>query len=315
MSGFYPKYWFSTICAALLFLAQLHGQTEAIAELDSVVETGDPFVLQLRVPDVLGVVPESVDFSAWAATFPAENILDQTGWEYDARGYSKKVTLIVFDADSNAQLPPLVIKLKGGGQALTNPLQLMILPTPSPDDLRDMADIKDIRREPFSWRALLYAYRHWMLLAFGVLALGVVVYFLFRQKHRSDAALSRSIQLPPHEYAMRRLEALEKKQWWHAGQSGLYYAELTHILREYLEKRYHIPALESVSDEILRLLHDTGFPPTLIPDLQKLLLEADLVKFAQATPPASFQPESLRIAWEIVRATIEKQVVEPNPAP
>lgn len=314
MSSFFLKNWFSTLCIALLFVARLQGQTEAVAELDSVVETGDPFILQLHVPKVLGVIPESVDFSPWDSIFPAENILAQTGWEYDANGYSKKVTLIVFDDDS-VHLPPLPIKLKGGGQALTNPLELTILPTPSPDDLRDMADIKDIRREPFSWRAFLYAYRQWFLLLLGVFLLGVIVYFLFRQKYRSEAALSRSMRLPPHEYAMRRLEALERKQFWQGEQAGAYYAELTHILREYLEKRYRIPALESVSEEILRQLHHTGFPDALLADLQKLLMEADLVKFAQSTPPTSFHVESMRIAWEIIRETIEKQVVEPNPAP
>ena len=314
MPGRPLKHWLSIIFTFLFFAAHLQGQTEAVAELDSVVETGDPFILDLHVPKVLGVVPDTVDFSPWSNIFPEENILSQTGWEYDAKGYHKKVSLIVFDADSNVFLPALPIKLKGGGQALTNPLQLTILPTPSPDDLRDMADIKDIRREPFNWREWLYANRQWLSAVLGVLLLALADYYFFRKRNRTESALSRSMQLPAHEYAVRRLDALEKKQLWQVGQARLYYAELTHILREYLEKRYHIPALESVSEEIFRHLHHTDFPDSLLPDLKKLLLESDLVKFAQAEPPASFHSEAMRIVREIVRETIEKQVVEPNPA-
>ncbi|MCC6280159.1 MAG: hypothetical protein IT262_06155 [Saprospiraceae bacterium] len=314
MPGFSLKNWFSTLCILLVFVFRLQGQTEALAELDSVVETGNPFVLHLHLPNVLGITPQEVDFSPWDSIFPAENILSQSDWQLDARGYVKDVVLIAFDADS-LLLPPLPIHLKGGGQALTNPLQLSILPTPSPDDLRDMADIKDIRREPFSWREWLYAKRQWFLLAAGLLALILVVYLIFKQKRRSEAALSRSIQLPPHEYALRRLEALDQKQLWQKEQPKLYYAELTHIVREYLERRFHIPALESVSDEILRQLHHTDFPATLVVQVQKLLIEADLAKFALSTPPATFHPEAMQIARTIVADTMEKQVVEPNPAP
>ncbi|MBL7780710.1 MAG: hypothetical protein JNM22_05790 [Saprospiraceae bacterium] len=304
----------SIFCVLLVSIAGAQAQTEAVATLDSVVETGDPFVLQLHLPDVLGVVPEAVDFSPWDSIFPAENILSQTAWEHTSRGYDKAVTLITFDGDSAVQLPPLSIALKGGGQAHTNPLQLTILPTPSPDDLRDMADIKDIRREEFSWKALLYAYRDWLILLAGVLALALIVYLLFRQKYRSDAALSRSVQLPPHDYAQRRLQALEKRQLWQQGQLKSYYAELTHIVREYLEKRYQVPALESVSDEIVRQLHATEFPASLLADLQRLLTEADLAKFAQSAPPDSYHAEAMRTAGQIVAQTIESQAPQPNQA-
>lgn len=314
MPNFFIKNWFSTLCIFFVFAVRLHAQTEVRAELDTVVETGNPFVLHLQLREVLGVTPMDVDFSAWDTIIPSENILAQTAWQHNAAGYSKDITLIIFDTDS-LQLPPLTIALKGGGKALSNPIQLRVIPTPSPDDLRDMADIKDIRQEPFSWRSFLYANRQWFLLALGILILFFIGYQLFRQKYRSDAAQSRSIQLPPHEYALRRLAALEQKQFQQPEQSKLFYAELTHILREYLEKRFQVPALESVSDEILRTLSHTEFPKILLPDLQKLLMEADMAKFAQSTPPASFQPEAWHIARTIVMRTMETHVVEPNPAP
>lgn len=309
-----PSNWFSTLCIIFVFVFRLHGQTEAFAELDSVVETGNPFILHLQLPEVLGVIPQDVDFSSWDSIIPSENILAQSGWEHDSKGYAKVVTLITFDADT-FELPSLVIQLKGGGQALTNPLELTVLATPSPDDLRDMADIKDIRQEPFSWRSWLYANREWFLLAAGILILLFIAYQLYRQKYRSDAALSRSIQLPPHEYAVRRLDALERRNLMQGEQSKQYYGELTHILREYLENRYRIPALESVSDEILRHLHATDFPDELFLGVQRLLQEADLAKFAQSTPPASYHPQAMQIARTIVARTFEEQVVSSNPTP
>jgi hypothetical protein len=283
-----------TLLWLLLLALAVRAQTEASARLDSnLAETGNAFALQLSVPDLLGVTPQEIDFSSWDSIFPAANILAESAWQRANGQHQKTLTLIAFDADT-LRLPPLSIRLKGGGKALTNPLELVVTATPAPEDLRDMAEIKDIRREPFSWWAFLYGWRYAIGLGLLFLVVLLLVYQWFRRKKQAAPGRSQSLQMPPHLYALRRLQALEQQQYWQKGQLKPYYAELTHILRQYLEQRYGVAALESVSADTIAQLRHTAFPAEQLQGLQALLEQADLAKFARATPPQSFHPEALQ---------------------
>ena len=173
----------------------------------------------------------------------------------------------------------------------------------------DMTGIKDIRREPATW----VDYLPWALAIAGLILLILLVSWLMgrAQQKKRQAALSRSVGLPPHELASKKLDVLAQKQLWDKGLMKEYCAELTFILREYLEKRYPVPALESTSEEILDHLMRTDFPEGLRPALHELLTKADLVKFAKATPPESFHKESMAFARKIIAET--KPVPIPDP--
>lgn len=284
----------------LIALANASAQSDARAELDSNhVETGNPFVVHLSVPKSLGQ-PRDIDFSAWENLVPPQNILRQTEWNSEGQFFTKNLTIIFFDEDS-LTLPPLPILLNGGETALTNPLEIAVLPTPSPNDLIDMAPIKDIRRERVRWMD----YLPWAIAIFAFMLLVVLAAWLIgrSQMQRKQAAMSRNAGLPPHELALKKLDALVQKQLWHKGLVKEYCAELTFIVREYLEKRYQILALESTSEEILNALQKTDFPQHLRPELQNLLTKADLVKFAKATPPETFHEEAMTFAKKIISET------------
>ena len=84
---------------------------------------------------------------------------------------------------------------------------------------------------------------------------------------------------------------------------------MTYIIREYLENRYEIPALESTTDEILRSLKDVDFDESWKHKLQNILQVADLVKFAKAKPPADFHNKVLQEAEDFVIATKVKPII------
>lgn len=282
----------------LLFLPRLAAQTTASAALDSnFAETGNPFVIHFSVPKNAGSEPQEIDFKAWEPFFPAENRLAMSAWADTGSQHLAHLTLIAFDADT-LLLPPLAIRLRGGGRALTNPLQIVIMPTPSPDDLVDMAPIEDIRHEPTHWTD----YWPWAAGAFGILLLlGLLFWQAARLGRKKNTALSRRLELPPHALALRRLEALTEKRLWQQGEVKAYYAELTHILRYFLEKRYNIPALESTSDTLLgHLAQRTDFPANQLHTLRELLTQADLAKFAKSVPPIAYHHQ----AWQTVRQAV-----------
>lgn len=92
--------------------------------------------------------------------------------------------------------------------------------------------------------------------------------------------------LPPHVAAIRALEALHHQKLWQNNRHKLYYSGLTDILRTYIAARWEIGAMEMTSDEILAAMRDIELPEKARMDLRAILSDADLVKFAKATPEA-----------------------------
>lgn len=286
-------------------------QTEVRITLDSnYAETGNPFVVHILVPQSLGK-PGQVIVSAWDSLIPEQNILQQTEWTPGNDGFSKDLTAVVFDADT-LTLPPLPVHINGQGVAMSNPLDIVILATPSPDDLVDMSAIKDIHREPAWWTD----YLPWALAIGGlVLLILLTAWLIDRAKQKKNgAASSRTVGLPPHELAWKKLDVLGQKQLWSKGLYKEYCAELTFIVREYLEKRYSVPALESTTDETLQHLGKTELPERLRPELAELLTKADLVKFAKASPQENFHLDAMAFARKIISETKPLPIPEsPDP--
>jgi hypothetical protein len=147
-----------------------------------------------------------------------------------------------------------------------------------------MYPIKAIQSEPYTFDDF-KSYLWWIL---GILLLiALILYFVLRKKETIEEIEAR---IPPYELALTRLKALDEKQLWQKNKIKKYYVELTDIVRSYIERELNIPALESTTDELMETMTDFNTSSSLnIPDetikkLQKLLQEADLVKFAKYKP-------------------------------
>ena len=126
----------------------------------------------------------------------------------------------------------------------------------------------------------------WVLLA--ILALILLYYFyIFRKKKEK---IEQENLIPPYDLAMQRLGQLDEKFLWQSGKVKQYYIELTDIIRTYIERELNIPALESTTDELMETIRDFNkiktldLPKETVSNLQQLLREADLVKFAKHKP-------------------------------
>ena len=150
-----------------------------------------------------------------------------------------------------------------------------------------MYPIKAIQNEPYTFDDF-KSYLWWFL---GILLLLVLIlYFVLRKKKTLEEIEAR---IPPYQLALNRLKILDEKQLWQKNKIKKYYVELTDIVRSYIERELSIPALESTTDELMETISDFNSSSSLnIPDetikkLQKLLKEADLVKFAKHKPLAN----------------------------
>jgi hypothetical protein len=163
-----------------------------------------------------------------------------------------------------------------------------------------MAPISDILRE--GWHLADFT---WLFVAIALTAL--ILFMILRPKHARINAFKKQnepvIVRPAHEIAMEKLDELKSKGLWQQGFIKEYQSELTYILREYLENRYQIKALESTTQEIVSDLQVHQLETGDIQMLKDLLQIADLVKFAKAKPDVNIHERFFQQAVDFVKST------------
>ena len=127
----------------------------------------------------------------------------------------------------------------------------------------------------------------WLLLAVLVILVVLAILFYLKKRKKSEPifTIRSEVKLLPHEIALSELEKLRIKKLWQGGRTKEYHSELTDILRNYLENRFGIMALEMTSQDIIESIR---VQKTILDDsigkLNHILSMADLVKFAKMQP-------------------------------
>lgn len=197
-----------------------------------------------------------------------------------------KQNLIITTFDTGLiTLPPLPFILLTDtltDTIFTNPILFTVHALPVDTTKQSIFDIKSPIGEPFSWKELL-PYILWGLLA--ALVIAVVIYVFIRiKKKKPIIPIPEKPKDPPFVVALNQLNELKDKKLWQKQLYKQYYSELTDILRIYLEEQFQIPAMESITPELIQHLKNHSFNDELIRNMQSLLTTADFVKFAKATP-------------------------------
>lgn len=171
-----------------------------------------------------------------------------------------------------------------------------------------MYDIKPIIPAKSSSLPAIVEYILIFLLIIGIAAL---IYWLVKRNQikRAETAHLKS----PIERATSLLQNLEKKELWQKGEVKAYYSELTDIARNYIEEAIHIPAMESTTSELVAELRSTSVKrkmsvsPEILLNLEKVLMQADLVKFAKSKP-LDFEIADDRNKIESAIETLDKSI-------
>jgi len=127
-----------------------------------------------------------------------------------------------------------------------------------------------------------------LLILLLIAAVGAFVYW-YVKKHQKKK-IEENIYKTPIEKATILLNSLEKKELWQHGEIKAYYSELTDIARNYIEEAIEIPAMESTTSELIEGLRiasqkkKMSLSQETIENLEKVLKQADLVKFAKSKP-------------------------------
>ena len=146
-------------------------------------------------------------------------------------------------------------------------------------------DIKPIVEVPYQ---LSYFWQY-VLIILLILGIGALIYWLIKKYKKKKVEEVEELK-SPIERATILLKTLEKKELWQKGAVKEYYSELTDIARNYIEEAIEIPAMESTTSELILALRAASIKKKMtvsaetLENLERVLKQADLVKFAKSKP-------------------------------
>ncbi len=180
-----------------------------------------------------------------------------------------------------------------------NALNLFIK-TPKIKEGKGLYDIKEGFEEvPSSTSLFFQKYWGWIV-AVLLLILGIILYFKFRKKKEKKTP---EITLSLKEATIKEIDALfEKHLWEHEGLKEHYF-QLSLILRTYLGKRYTLSLMDKTSYQIEVLLGQLNLHHSLQTEINLMLNQSDLVKFAKSSPDITEVTRSIQRAKDIVTKT------------
>ena len=176
-------------------------------------------------------------------------------------------------------------------------------------------DIKPIAESEFQ----LSNFWKYFLILLLILVLGTLTYWLIKKYKNKQVEEVEELK-SPIERATILLKNLEKKELWQKGAVKEYYSELTDIARNYIEEAIEIPAMESTTSELIIALRAASIKKKMmvstdtLENLERVLKQADLVKFAKSRP-VDFEIAEDKNKIEKAILTLDKSIpieVEPE---
>jgi hypothetical protein len=196
-----------------------------------------------------------------------------------------------------------------GGDVKTQPLKLTVA-TVVVDTTKAAYDIKQPLAISYSFWDWLRDNWIWVVSVLAVLLIiGGIAYYLKKRPKKVIVVEPPKPSVPAHIIALQKLTAIGDKKLWQQEQTKQYHTEITDVIREYLESRYAIQALEQTSDEIFASLRYMEISDENRNALRQVLILADLVKFAKEKPLPFENEQSMDNAVAFVKKT--QQVFQP----
>lgn len=227
-----------------------------------------------------------------------------------------KRALLVQSFDSGVYTIPPFLLVSGPDTVRTNPLTLKVIPADvsSLEDIHPLAPAAEFESRWYDFLPdWLTDYWLWILLGAVVIAGGVCAYLILTKKV-AVSILPQKKRLPPYEIAIQKMQALREAQLCEHGQEKEFYTALIDILREYLQYRFGINAMEMTSSQIVRALSknaDTRLPGEY---MKKVVEIADFVKFAKVRPLPDDNVRSFNNAMRFIEETRPAPEPEENPS-
>lgn len=196
-------------------------------------------------------------------------------------------------------LPPFEY-VNNGDTFATNALTIKVLPVEL-DSLTTINPLESVVDANYRWYDWIPDWWLWVLLAVVVIGLAVVLLLLYRKN--GTIIVHKQRPVPPYELAIKRLSELRERKLAENGHEKEFYTQLTDILRQYLEGRFAINALEMSSTQILASLRSNEETRMTAEQMKQILEIADFVKFAKVRPLPDDNIKAFNSASQFVEDT------------
>lgn len=271
----------------------------AVVKFDIVKPADSPAQL---VAD-MGRMPKEVEVASWVDG-------DTTDIGNGLVEIRRGVVLQSFD--SGAYVIPPFLLVNGPDTVRSNELRLKVNPVDVSQmkDINPIANIAKFQTKWYDWLPdWITDYWLWILLGLLIVAGGICGYLMVTRKVAVNI-LPQKKRLPPDVIALNRLDRLKEAQLWEKGQEKEYYTQLVDILRDYLQERFGINAMEMTSTQILKALHSNE--ETRMPQrhMKRIVDIADYVKFAKVRPVPDDNVRAFIDARNFIEET--RPVVQPE---
>jgi hypothetical protein len=307
--------FFTLIILSTKFSFAQQNSVRAFAAMDSnVMLIGDRVTLHVGVD--LGEKDEIVRITPEMPLDSNFEIIGAGKWSQGRIGSYRDIVFTAWDTGL-FRIPSVefVVRHSGGYQEVvkSRPLLVTVENPKGVDNMAAPAPLKEIVREEMTFEDVM----PWLIGVLAFVGVGLGLWFLYKKyKEKPILPIVQKVVHPPHIIAERLLKELKIKQLWEKGDIKEYYSELSYILRGYLEDAFKIPALESTTDELMRLMNSEKMgafqsldkSDSLIEKIQDLLQTADLAKFAKVIPPDTVHDKFWSDAFDIVDKTKPKPV-------
>lgn len=296
------------ILAYLFLYSFFYSQITATSHINrNEIRIGEPidFNLTLSIPkelkdsvfiwpsfkDTITSKIEIIDFQK-VDTFITQNTVE----------IQQKLRISVYDSGQFI-LPSIRFSLKKDTSKFvsTNTLLIIVHTVPTDTSETSVKDIKPIFEEPFDIRWYFPVILKGLIVLLILAAIISGIYWYYKKKN-SPQDITKP-KLPPHIVALQKLEQIQKEAIWKRGEIKAYYSAVADTIREYIEGRFAIPALEQTSHETLQALKYKAIAPSTREKIQYLFELSDLVKFAKLLPVENDHIQILQSAFDFVNDT------------
>ena len=221
------------------------------------------------------------------------------------------VVVTSFD-EGNYELPRIAVRrtIPGGipDTLVFNPQSLSVKGFQIDTTTYVIHDIKGQIRYPLTFAEIL----PWLLCFWAVAILGILAFCLISM--RKKAASSGAYREPAYIVALRKLDRFRGNRYWAPEKQKAFYSGITDTLREYIEARFGVDAVEMTTAEIFSELKESeDFPADLRDEVKVLFERADMVKFAKYIAPDTENAAAIPTAVRFVTSTCQTTQAEEEP--
>ena len=306
----------------LLLLASLSNKAQEVkikAALDSTaILVGDQVTLNLQIeyPKQLEVQFPMPGDSLGSSVEIVERLQLDTLIISDERLLLTQNFIVTSFDTGYHEIPPFLFRIKLGEMVdsfESNPTGLMVFTLPKLDSLMTAIGGPIDIKPPYEAPVTLKEIAPWLL--GSLLALGLIFLILYAIKRKKNNqpifSFPQKPKEPAHIIALRELDRIKSDKTWQQGHVKQYYSELADTLREYIENRFDINAMELTSDETIAAFayRRDLLSESIFGNLKRLLKNADLVKFAKFEP----LPDDNNLAMVDAYFFVNQTKLEPKP--